>query len=568
MSSPSEAKPPGIIYTFYSFKGGAGRTMALANASVLLAQWGHSVLVVDWDLEAPGLERFYGAIKRDINAVRAMKSGILELIESGADGQGLNWRDCLLDIDVPKGSGRLALLTAGRDDAGYSARLQSLNFPELFDRHDLGSYIEQLRNEWTSEFDFVLVDSRTGVTDIGGICTVHLADVLVLLFTANDSSTEGVKYIVERARAAQARLPVERRRLLAVPVPSRDESRTEYKKATEWKDRYAREFGDLYRDWLPSGTNENEAIEQLRIPYIPYWSFGERLPVVEEGTSDRASLGYAYQILARVLAARLDWFEALKGETLAPPPAKRREISKEWLERVRREAFQGLTASGSKGFIEIYHYATDSIITKSQHELRSAARQAAIHTSGWPIGVVLDNRVDARPQSATYGIVAEIVPRPPSPTDRFDFWALTNGGDFYTLMSLLEDRRGQSAPTMYFDTSIKRCAEALLHCIKLYKVMGFEPNTHIELCIRYGGLRGRTLTSASPNRRLDEERINTYNDEVTIPPITFTLADGETDIVELTKELCEPLFVLFDYATFPDVVYTQIVTEFIHGRVT
>ena len=49
----------GTIYTFYSFKGGVGRSMALANVAALLAKWGYSVLVVDWDIEAPGIERFY-----------------------------------------------------------------------------------------------------------------------------------------------------------------------------------------------------------------------------------------------------------------------------------------------------------------------------------------------------------------------------------------------------------------------------------------------------------------------------------------------------------------------------
>jgi MinD-like ATPase involved in chromosome partitioning or flagellar assembly len=48
----------GIIATFYSYKGGAGRTMALANVGVTLASWGYSVLCVDWDLEAPGLGEF------------------------------------------------------------------------------------------------------------------------------------------------------------------------------------------------------------------------------------------------------------------------------------------------------------------------------------------------------------------------------------------------------------------------------------------------------------------------------------------------------------------------------
>ena len=44
------------VITFYSYKGGVGRTMALANAAVLLSQWGYKTLVIDWDLEAPGLE--------------------------------------------------------------------------------------------------------------------------------------------------------------------------------------------------------------------------------------------------------------------------------------------------------------------------------------------------------------------------------------------------------------------------------------------------------------------------------------------------------------------------------
>jgi len=49
------------IVTFYSYKGGVGRTMALANIAVLLArQHGRKVLAVDWDLEAPGLHRFLG----------------------------------------------------------------------------------------------------------------------------------------------------------------------------------------------------------------------------------------------------------------------------------------------------------------------------------------------------------------------------------------------------------------------------------------------------------------------------------------------------------------------------
>ncbi len=49
----------GRIVTFYSYKGGTGRTMALANVCWILAANGKRVLAMDWDLEAPGLHRFF-----------------------------------------------------------------------------------------------------------------------------------------------------------------------------------------------------------------------------------------------------------------------------------------------------------------------------------------------------------------------------------------------------------------------------------------------------------------------------------------------------------------------------
>ena len=49
----------GEVVTFFSFKGGTGRTMALANVAWILASQGKRVLVVDWDLDSPGLHKFF-----------------------------------------------------------------------------------------------------------------------------------------------------------------------------------------------------------------------------------------------------------------------------------------------------------------------------------------------------------------------------------------------------------------------------------------------------------------------------------------------------------------------------
>src|SRR4051794_22035741 len=56
----------GEIVTFYSYKGGTGRTMTLANVAWVLASTGARVLAIDWDLEAPGLQRYFRAFLADM----------------------------------------------------------------------------------------------------------------------------------------------------------------------------------------------------------------------------------------------------------------------------------------------------------------------------------------------------------------------------------------------------------------------------------------------------------------------------------------------------------------------
>jgi AAA domain len=53
------ASSGGQIISFYSYKGGVGRSMVLANVAWILASNGKKVLTVDWDLEAPGLHHYF-----------------------------------------------------------------------------------------------------------------------------------------------------------------------------------------------------------------------------------------------------------------------------------------------------------------------------------------------------------------------------------------------------------------------------------------------------------------------------------------------------------------------------
>lgn len=307
----------GILYTFYSYKGGVGRSMALANVAALLSSWGHKVLAIDWDLEAPGLEKYFMKEPSLVAGSRRESAGVVDIVTAFDTQQRLNWEDCLLKVyPFGRSGNHVDILSAGQDTPDYVPKLQSLDWRGLFDR-GFGSYLEELRDEWLLSYDFVLVDSRTGITDIGGVCTIHLPDILVVLFTANEQSLDGVLDVVQRANAKFDQLPDEYERppkLLCVPVPSRFEYFTEYESATRWLKKFAENLAPVYADWLPPNVTPEAVLEKLFVPNIPFWSFGEGLPVVQEGTTNPRSLGFAYELLAKVLKHRLQWNEAMRGE--------------------------------------------------------------------------------------------------------------------------------------------------------------------------------------------------------------------------------------------------------------
>ena len=289
--SVSQERSRGRICTFYSYKGGVGRSMALANVAILLSQWGSKVLMVDWDLEAPGIERYFEDMIPGSSGEVQVKNGIIEIAgEMSRKGES-HWRDSIIRFSVPEASHSLDFLSAGRRDSGYVERLQHLDWESLFQHHDFGSRLEAIRSEWLEEYDHVLIDSRTGITDIGGICTIYLPDVLVALFTANHQSVEGIADVIARARRARSNLPVDRGALVCIPVPARDESRTEYQQSVKWRSIFHELFSQLYVDFLPKNVSAVDALDLLRIPNVPFWSFGERLPVLTESASDPQGSG-------------------------------------------------------------------------------------------------------------------------------------------------------------------------------------------------------------------------------------------------------------------------------------
>jgi len=185
--------------TFYSFKGGVGRTLALANVGLELARKGRRVLLTDFDLESPGIDTFETLRPRESH------QGIVEYVSNFmATRIAPDARDYIYEVlGVGQKGGRLWVMPAGKGDEEYSKKLSSISWQRLYDELDGFLMFEDLKAQWRKSFepDYVLIDSRTGHTDIEGICTRQLPDAVVVLFFPNEQNLAGLKATVSSIKS-------------------------------------------------------------------------------------------------------------------------------------------------------------------------------------------------------------------------------------------------------------------------------------------------------------------------------------------------------------------------------
>lgn len=185
--------------TFYSFKGGVGRSMALVNVAALLAEAGNRVLLVDFDLEAPGLPS-YGALKNAKN-----RAGILDYVEAYQTSMvAPDANEFIVACPIGKdGSKSIWLMPAGHSEKpSYADQLNRMNWEQLYTEQSGYLMFEDLKQQWSQAgFDYVLIDSRTGYTDVGGICTRQLPDSVIIMFMPTAQNIDGLVPIVSGIKA-------------------------------------------------------------------------------------------------------------------------------------------------------------------------------------------------------------------------------------------------------------------------------------------------------------------------------------------------------------------------------
>jgi predicted acylesterase/phospholipase RssA len=360
-----------MIYTLYSFKGGVGRSMALANLGAYFCRKGLRVVMIDWDLEAPGLENYFyskaegtgkelagsatrpglidllidykkkfpglaiqvppdhgpmfpdppgeAAVSESLAPDVAVKSSFSEesvkeaeevailtmkhrerrkaakkqpaTASSEESRQPISFAD-ILESSLPSiepylqpiemsSPGGLWLLGAGARSpeafGKYADAVQDFDWLEFIASYEGKAYLEWLRGKLSALADVVLIDSRTGVTEMGGICTRQMADAVVAFCAPNNQNIEGVARIVSSFETSAARKARYDRHLQVLVIPTRlDDSESGL--LGEFSTLFTEKFEG--KNLIPGPLeNLDRPFWHLQIPYIPKYNFGERLVI-------------------------------------------------------------------------------------------------------------------------------------------------------------------------------------------------------------------------------------------------------------------------------------------------
>lgn len=183
------------IVTFYSFKGGVGRTTTLVACAWQLARAGHRVIVIDLDLEAPGVGSVLGA--------KSPRGVVDFLVDELATGKA-DLDECHTTADALGEDGdRVLVVPAGTLNAGYLEKLGRLDFIGASSSGSqspieraltvLLKKLAALKFSDGQRANYIFIDARAGLHDLAGLSLHRLAHVDILAGRGNEQSYAGLE---------------------------------------------------------------------------------------------------------------------------------------------------------------------------------------------------------------------------------------------------------------------------------------------------------------------------------------------------------------------------------------
>lgn len=221
--------PP--IVTFYSYKGGMGRTTTMMGFALWLAAKNKRVAIIDCDLEAPGYLNFFN-LSNQIQFVEGNKNGFVEFMadygfmKSSTNISNYSVTPIAPDNNqeigkiydnifiVPGGNlndGFIKEKAVEESESSFEAEFNNLaqrnrrDYIEGLSRLNLSNpqalkygfiaLIKKLKEE--HEVDIVLIDSRTGFNDVYGSTAFDLANKVVAFFGFSKQTTPGLRQLLD-----------------------------------------------------------------------------------------------------------------------------------------------------------------------------------------------------------------------------------------------------------------------------------------------------------------------------------------------------------------------------------
>lgn len=240
---------PPVVATFYSLRGGVGRSTVLAETARILAGQRLRVLCIDMDLEAPGLTSLFGADDQVDDG-----DGVVSLlVQTEISGTVPDIADHVLKV---RDDLEIYLLPAGRPSANYARQLALLD-PAAWYREEVNPLrllIEAVR-DLPQAPHVVLIDSRTGISPLAAPLLFDVADLAVVAFYPHPQARLGTQALTAALLAARSRrstpaAPVTPEiRFVISPVPATEEIRADYaQRAQTW-----------VREWFAAGRGAGDA---------------------------------------------------------------------------------------------------------------------------------------------------------------------------------------------------------------------------------------------------------------------------------------------------------------------
>ncbi|NER95848.1 MAG: AAA family ATPase [Symploca sp. SIO1B1] len=269
--------------TFYSFKGGVGRTTALTHVAWILAMRGRKVVAVDLDLEAPGLSTAF-------NLNPQPEYGIVDYfyersyLPKGVESS-ISIAQIFGEVRIPNAKGRLFVVPAGDFNLDYIAKVDDLRATTILDSG------ENLWSIFTRDIqkqlkpDIILVDSRTGINQWGALSLLQAADEIIIFLFPNEQNRQGIELLFQSIQVL-INLSIN---FVFTPVPDVTETgisrvrkiwqhlQENIKSTTDFNEETNEdETGDRESDLDES---KSELAEPLVVPYLPLIALADSYPV-------------------------------------------------------------------------------------------------------------------------------------------------------------------------------------------------------------------------------------------------------------------------------------------------